>query len=253
MNAVTSLTSIHAPLPPAALSLAFVVLVGILYLGILGWLRGAAGIGPRGITFARAAFVAWLALTAAAAMAGLLDKFDAIPPRLAFVVLPALLAVLIATFHPGAGPVLDRAPGLWLVGFQTFRVAMEVVLWRLAAAGVIPASMTFAGRNFDIVVGLTAPLVAWLAFSKQWVSPGPVILWNVLGIALLGNVVVIGFLSAPTCFRQFFEGPPNEMVAGFPFVWLVSFVVPVAFLGHLLSIRQQVRVIRTGRAERAGS
>jgi len=149
------------------------------------------------------------------------------------------------------GHLLDRVSGYWLIAFQVFRIGMELILWRLAHAGVIPASMTFEGRNYDVLVGFTAPFIAWLAFTRRLVSPGPVIFWNVFGIAVLANVVVIGFLSAPTRFRQFFEGPPNEMIAHFPFVWLVSFVVPLAFLGHLLSIRQQLRTLKEERAPRS--
>jgi len=133
-----------------------------------------------------------------------------------------------------------------------FRVPMELILWRLAAAKVIPVVMTFEGRNFDILVGLTAPLVAWLAFSRRWVSPGPVIFWNVFGLVLLGNIVTIGILSTPAPFRRFFDGPPNEMVAYFPFVWLVSFVVPLAFTGHVASIRQQLRALKAARRGAVG-
>ena len=143
--------------------------------------------------------------------------------------------------------MLDRVPGDALISFQVFRIAMEIILWRLSRAGVIPASMTFEGRNYDIIVGLTAPFIAWL-YARRLVSAGPVIFWNVFGIVVLSNVVFIGFLSAPTPFRQYFEGPPNEMIAHFPFVWLVAFVVPLAFLGHLLSIRQLLRTLKDERA-----
>jgi hypothetical protein len=200
----------------------------------------------------RVVLFGWLALAAVLAMAGILENFQAVPPRVALVVVPAVLLGLIVALHPASGPVLDRAPGLWLVGFQAFRVPMELILWRLAAAKVIPIAMTFEGRNYDILVGLTAPLVAWLAFARKWASPGPVILWNVFGLALLGNIITIGVLSAPTTFRKFFDGPPNEMIAYFPFVWLVSFVVPLAMTGHVASIRQQLRALKAARVPAQG-
>lgn len=244
-----TLAAVHAPPPPASLSIAFILLTAILYIGVLGWLRGA-GVDPRRVTLVRLALFGWLTVAAMVAMAGLLDDFDTLPPRFAFIVGPAVLTAWIVALHPGTGPLLDRVPGTWLVGFQFFRVPMELILWRLAAAGVIPVTMTFEGRNFDILVGLTAPVLAWLAFTQRWLSPGPVIFWNVFGLVLLGNIVTVAALSTPTRFRQFFEGPPNEMIAGFPFVWLIAFVVPLALLGHLASIRQQVRVLRAARANR---
>ena len=251
MSLDPSIAAVHAPPPPVTLSLGFVLLVGILYVGVLSWLRTAAALAPHRLAMVRVLLFAWLALAAVLAMAGILENFQTLPPRVALVVVPAALIGLIVALHPATGALLDRAPGLWLVGFQVFRVPMELILWRLAAAGVIPVTMTFEGRNFDILVGLTAPLMAWLAFARKWVSPGPVIFWNVFGLALLANIVTVGFLSAPTPFRKFFDGPPNEMIAHFPFVWLVSFVVPLAMTGHVASIRQQIRVLRAERASRA--
>ena len=248
MNPAPALAAVHAPSPPFPISVAFILLVAVLYVGLLSWLRGPAGVAPQRVTAVRVVVFAWLVLVAVLAMAGLLENFQAIPPRVALVAAPAALAGLVLALHPATGPVLDRVSGLWLVGFQIFRVPMELILWQLALAKVIPVSMTFEGRNFDILVGLTAPLVAWLGFAKQWVSPGPVIFWNVFGLVLLGNIVTVGILSTPAPFRRFFDGPPNEMVAYFPFVWLVSFVVPLAFTGHLASIRQQLRVLKARRS-----
>ena len=48
----------------------------------------------------------------------------------------------------------------------------------------------------SFVVGLTAPFIAWL-YARRLVSAGPVIFWNVFGMVVLANVVLIGFLSAP--------------------------------------------------------
>jgi len=224
------------------------VLVALLVLVVLWWVNGPADFRSRTWRVAIPLLV-WLALSGVAAATGALANFDAIPPHVAYVILPALITLLVIAFRPETGPVLDRVPGEALIAFQVFRIGMEIILWRLSRAGVIPASMTFEGRNYDIIVGLTAPFIAWL-YARRMVSPGPVIFWNVFGIVVLANVVFIGFLSAPTPFRQYFEGPPNEMIAHFPFVWLVSFVVPLAFLGHLLSIRQLLRTLKDERAPR---
>jgi hypothetical protein len=243
MQSAARFTSIHAPPPPLWLSAIFVGLVLALLLGVLAWTYGPAGMGDRVRGWAAALF-SWLALTAIAALTGFTAHFDTMPPRILLVLVPALTACFVIAYHPRMGPLLDRAPGYWLIAFQGFRVGMELILWQLARAEVIPTSMTFEGRNYDVLVGLMAPLIAWLAFERRLLSPGPVIFWNVFGIAVLANVVVIGFLSAPTRFRQFFEGPPNEMIGTFPFIWLVAFVVPLAFLGHLLSIRQLLRTLK---------
>ena len=245
-SAAGHFVTIHAPPPPAALSAAFIVLVVVLVAVMLWWVNRPADFRSRtwGVAIP---LIGWLALSGVLGAVGALANFETFPPRVAFVTVPAMIAILVIAFRRGTGPLLDRVPGETLIAFQVFRVVMELILWRLSRAGVIPASMTFEGRNYDILVGLTAPFIAWL-LERRVVSQGPVIFWNVFGIAVLANVVFIGFLSAPTRFRQFFEGPPNEMIAHFPFVWLVSFVVPLAFLGHLLSIRQLLRTLKDERS-----
>src|SRR5262245_18644976 len=248
-----AMSAVHAEPPPAPASVAFMILVAILFFGLSVWLRTSGGLSPRAVDRIRGGLAAWLILTASLARLGVFADFWSIPPKIALAVAPAMLFCIVVALLPKTGPWLDRAPGLWILGFQTFRIAMELILWQLGRAGALPVSMTFEGRNFDVLVGLTAPLVAWLAFARRWVSPFPVILWNVFGMVILGNVVVIGALSAPTRFQRFFEHPPNEVIGHFPFAWLVAFVVPLAFLGHLLSIRQQVRVLRASRAPKSST
>ena len=246
-----SLAANHPPPPPLALSIAFILLVAILYIALLGWLR-RAGVSPIKVTLVRLILVLWLAGTALVAMSGMLLEFYSIPPRFAFVVVPAVLTAFATAFHPGFTSVLDRGSPTWLVGFQFFRVPMELILWRLAADKVIPVSMTFEGRNFDILVGLTAPVIAWL-YGRRWLSAGPVIFWNVFGLVLLANIVTIAALSVPTPFQRYFEPPSNELIGYFPFVWLIGFVVPLALFGHLASIRQQLRILRAARAATVAS
>ena len=45
------------------------------------------------------------------------------------------------------------------------RVGVEVVLFWLFIKRVVPESMTFEGRNFDIISGITAPFVAYFAYT----------------------------------------------------------------------------------------
>ena len=61
--------------------------------------------------------------------------------------------------------------------------------------------------------------------------------WNVLGLALLANIVVIAVLVTPALHR-FPEGPPNLLPSTFPWVWLPSFLVQVALGSHLLVFRR---------------
>jgi hypothetical protein len=65
----------------------------------------------------------------------------------------------------------------------------------------------------------------------------PVVAWNVLGLALLANIVAIAVLATPTPFHHFVNEPPNLLPSTFPYVWLPTFLVPAALFGHLLVFR----------------
>lgn len=179
----------------------------------------------------------WLGATLTLAATGVLDDFAVFPPRVVSVVLAgSIAAVMLAGSGLGRRLALG-APLAWLVGFQVFRVGVELCLALLFQAGVIPVQMTFEGRNWDILVGLSALPVAWLAVRGR-LSPGWVLAWSVAGLALLLNIIVISALSMPTPLRAFPDGPANTVVATAPYVWLPAFLVPAALGGHLLVLRR---------------
>jgi hypothetical protein len=102
----------------------------------------------------------------------------------------------------------------------------------------VPEIMTFEGRNFDILAGLTAPLITYFGFVKRSISTRIILVWNLVCLALLLNIAITGFLSAPSPLQKLAFEQPNIAVLYFPFSWLVSFIVPVVLLGHLTAIRQ---------------
>ncbi|MBC7545453.1 MAG: hypothetical protein H7338_22220, partial [Candidatus Sericytochromatia bacterium] len=125
---------------------------------------------------------------------------------------------------------LPRAP---LVGFHAFRLPLELMMHRAAAEGVMPVQMSYSGRNFDIVTGITALGMAWAL--RRRVSWGLVFAWNALGTLLLVTVVGIAVGSLPL-FHAFGTAPAqlNTWVTHAPFAWLPLILVPAALLGHLL-------------------
>jgi hypothetical protein len=179
----------------------------------------------------------YLVIPAILASRGLLDRYDPLPaPALVMVAIIAVLTVTITLAAPGARIV--AAVGLpALVGFQTFRIPVEWLLHRLYQEGVVPVQMTYSGRNFDIVTGVTAAALAvWLLRGRP--PKGIVLAWNVLGLALLANIVTIAVLSTPVPFRQFLEGPANTLPSRVPYVWLPTFLVQMALAGHVLVFRR---------------
>jgi hypothetical protein len=124
-----------------------------------------------------------------------------------------------------------------LIQLQVFRVFVEVLLWMLVIENLLPVQMSFEGRNFDILSGLIAAIVAWLAYKNK-ASKTILIVYNLLGLGLLINIVTIAILSMPTPFQYFINEPSNTIVTLFPFSWLPAFLVPLAYMLHFFSLRQ---------------
>jgi hypothetical protein len=226
---------------PPAVSLLFVAIVlGMLVAVVGGAARAARRVGPRavqGVQIAGLALVGWLALTGVLADRGAFDDFQSLPPRLLLAVGLPLVALVTLAVSRRVSPLLAAVPPAWPVAAQAFRVPVEIVLWRLAVAGVIPDLLSFTGRNVDILVGLTAPLVAYGCFARRWPTRVAV-WWNWAGVVILLNVVVHAQLSAPTPWRLYETDPATTFIADVPYVWLPTFLVPLAWLLHAVSLRQ---------------
>jgi len=184
---------------------------------------------------AAGATTVWLALTGIAAARGVLH-FSA-PPTMVLV-FPIVFAMAIGVALSPLGRRLARdLPVAVLVGFQGFRVLVELLLHRAYTEGLMPVQMSYAGRNFDIVSGATAIAVAlWLV--RGHTSPRLVFAWNTLGAALLLNILIIALLSAPTPMRVFMNEPANVWVTRAPWIWLPTVMVLAAIMGHVLVYRR---------------
>lgn len=227
---------------PIAVDLLFVaIVIGMLVLVLWAAARVAWRVGPdavRGVRVAGVALVGWLALTAVLAERGFFDDFRSLPPRFLPLFGLPLLTLLALTFSRRVAPLLAAVPPAWPIAAQAFRIPVEIVLWRLAVAGIIPELLSFHGRNVDILVGLTAPVVAYACFVRRAWSPRVAVWWNWAGIVILLNVVVHAQLSAPTPWGILETDPPTTFIADWPYVWLPGFLVPLAWLLHAVSLRQ---------------
>jgi hypothetical protein len=181
--------------------------------------------------------LAWGTFISIMAKTGFFSDFTSIPPRLGIILFIPLITILLITFSKTANVLLPLIPPAELIKIQVFRVVVEIILWVFFIQHLLPVQMTFEGRNFDILVGLTAPIMVFLinrySLAKKWI-----IVWNIAGILILFNIVGIALLSAPTPFRYFMNEPANTIVATFPFIWLPGFLVPLAYGLHFLSLRQ---------------
>jgi hypothetical protein len=110
-----------------------------------------------------------------------------------------------------------------------------VLLW-LFQHGLEPRAMTFEGSNFDILSGLTAPIVYLIAFRGGRTNRGLLIVWNIFALLLLFNVVITAVLSFPGPLQKIAFDQPNVGVTYFPFIWLPAVIVPIVLFSHLASL-----------------
>jgi hypothetical protein len=106
---------------------------------------------------------------------------------------------------------LQVVPPHWLVLLQSFRIAVELLLLGAFINEKLPVQMTFEGRNFDVVTGLLALPVGYL-MAKGRISRKFAIVFNIIGLVLLLNILVIAVLSMPTPIRYFMNEPANMLV-----------------------------------------
>ena len=190
----------------------------------------------RGTIIAGIATVAWLLLTLGVAASGRLS-FTSRPPTMPLLV----VAIFAVAFGIGASRLgLRIATGIplaALVGVQAFRFPLELLLHRSYQEGLMPVQMSYSGLNYDILTGLSAIVVA-LVLVRRPNSLVPVRIWNVAGIVLLTNILVVALLSAPTPLRVFHNEPANVWITQAPWVWLPAVDVLAAVLGHILVYRR---------------
>ena len=185
----------------------------------------------------RVLLVAWLLALGVLAAAGVFLRNGRVPPYFVSVgLLPSAVGVAFVC-SPAGTALLERTPAVWLVGLQSFRVIVELGLWALATQHRLSPLLTFEGRNFDILVGLTALPLAWLCFMRGARRRFIAGVWNVAGIAILANIVIHALLSAPTPFQVLRTEPPTTIIATLPYIWLPGFLVPLALSLHVASLR----------------
>jgi hypothetical protein len=165
-----------------------------------------------------------------------------LPPRIfLFGVLPTFITIIILFLTQKGRHFIDRLSLKHYTLLNIVRIPVEFVLWWLFLNKSVPELMTFEGRNFDIIAGITAPFIAYFGFTKGKLSNKFVLAWNIISLGLLINIGVNCFLSAPSPLQKFAFDQPNIALLYFPFSWLVSFIVPIVLLGHLVSIRQLLK------------
>lgn len=164
---------------------------------------------------------------------------NSFPPKIMlFGILPTILTIILLFATQKGQQFIDSLPLKNLTYLNTVRIPVEIVLFWLFLNKAVPELMTFEGRNFDIIAGITAPIIAYFGVTKNKLSRRAILIWNFICLGLLINIVVNALFSAPSPIQKFAFEQPNIAILNFPFSWLPTFIVPIVLFGHLTSIRK---------------
>ena len=223
------------PEVPGYVSVVF-ILTALLTVGIFIYAISRAGTDSFAAKLLLAFLAIWCIIQPILAWNGFFQNFDVLPPRtFAFGPLPFFVLTFVYVFAFRKG-FLERMPLTVLTLLHIIRIPVEIVLLWLYQSGQVPIEMTFEGRNFDILSGITAPIVYFLAFRGDRVNRPLLIAWNIAALALLTNIVTIAVLAFPSPFQVFGFDQPNIGVTYFPFILLPAVIVPIVFFCHVTSL-----------------
>lgn len=169
------------------------------------------------------------------ATSGFYEITNTIPPRLVLLVFPSVVLILYSLFSEKGKAWIADLDLKKLTLMHVVRVPVEIVLYWLYCYKTIPQIMTFEGRNWDILSGITAIFV-FIFYEK--LSKNALIVWNFLCLGLVLNIVAHGILSVATPFQQFGFEQPNIALGYVPFCYLPSVIVALVLLAHIVVIRR---------------
>lgn len=182
---------------------------------------------------------AWLSLAIVLATQGFFWTSPETPaPRIAYALIPFALGYGLLFISPTFRRVVAEIPPQWLIGLQSNRLLGGLFLVAYAQGQLqLPALMAIPAGVGDLLVGLAAPVVAYLFIAKhrnaRWIG----VWWNIAGISDLLIAVATGVLTSPGPLHIFALETPNLLMSAYPFAIIPAFGVPVWVLLHFFSLR----------------
>jgi hypothetical protein len=182
----------------------------------------------------------WLTIQGVVSLSGFYLNTTANPPRFpALILIPLIVIALLFGTRRGR-EWIDSGDSRKIYLVHLVRIPVELLLYSLFINKAVPELMTFSGSNYDVLSGITAPVIYYFGVVKQQLPKIVLLIWNLICIGLLVNVVYHAIFAAPLPFQKFGFEQPNIAVLYFPFTWLPAFIVPFVLYAHLVAIRQLV-------------
>lgn len=186
--------------------------------------------------------ILWQLVLLAVASTGILKSHN-FPPRFAIAfIVPSFIFIGIFLSRNRNKKWITSIPEHWIIYFQSFRIIVEILFVFAVAKGIFNYHVTIEGYNFDMVFAFTAPIVAYLVYTKKVLSRKIVLVWNYVGLSVLASVIFLFLTSlyAPQIYGSAAPLMPLEAFS-YPYVLIAGFLMPVAVFLHILSIIQLMK------------
>jgi hypothetical protein len=173
------------------------------------------------------------------AVMGILTRFDYFPPPM-MIMFAALLVIAFAVgLSPFGRTLATKTSLVALIGLQTFRFPLELVMHHAVNRSLMPTQLSYSGYNFDIVTGLGAIVLTILLALKVRIPSQVIWGWNIWGMYCLLAIMIIAIGTSPVI-RAFGDDRAdlNTWVLYFPYVWLPVVLVTMAICGHIIITRK---------------
>jgi hypothetical protein len=177
----------------------------------------------------------WAIVAATLARRGLFQQADAdsLPPIGITLVLALLVLGACLLISPTLRRLLTNQEDLILL--NVWRL-VGVVFLMLMANGQMPALWALPAGIGDILVGATAPWIARHVNTPE--GRRRAIIFNLLGMVDLVVAVALGTMTSPGPTQVFHTVPTSELVTRFPLALVPTFLVPLAWMLHVVSLWQ---------------
>ena len=180
--------------------------------------------------------ISWGIIQSTLSILGFYENTMTIPPRFLLMVMPMMMIVFASIFSKKMKNWLTTFDLKLITYLHIVRIPVEIVLYYLFIGEYVPELMTFNGRNFDILIGFSAPIIALLTFRKKSIKKRLLLVWNIVSILFLFNILFLAVSTMPTVLQQFAFEQPNIAAMKFPFLLLPAIIVPIVLLSNVAGI-----------------
>jgi hypothetical protein len=178
---------------------------------------------------------AWAIVAAMLARRGFFQPPDLTsPPPVGITLALALLLLAVCLLvSPSLRRLLTNQRNLILLNLWRL---VGVVFLLLMANGQMPALWALPAGIGDVIVGAMAPWIAARVDTPQ--GRRRAIIFNLFGMADLVVAVGLGVMTSPGPAQVFHTKPTAELATRFPLALVPTFLVPLAFVLHVISLWQ---------------